>query len=294
MHILGQQHTLLGQSAPRHRVDVLARLSPPLLSQLRAALRHEHSLAVADDWRVLTRAVRRQPVDVAVVDPRADGVLRTGELRALLLMHPSLPVLMYSSLSAETVHVTAELAPLGLQHVVLRTFDDDALRLRELLERMVVYGVADELLMRLSSRLAEGPVVLGRAVERLFREPQHFGSVNDLAAAADLTRRSLDRWLERQGVASARVLIAVARLARAYHYLRDPGYMAEDVARKMGYASPRLFASQTREATGLNPSVLRQELSQDIFTERLAALLFGERPENGHDVRSGKAHTGRR
>ncbi len=273
-------------------MEVLARLTPPLLSHLRASLHDTHSVTAASDWNALMEIARDRAIDIAFVDPRAAGSGGSSEIRGLLLMYPSLPVVLYSTLSPEAVRATAELAPLGVHQVLLRGFDDDPPRLRDTIDQLVFYGVGDALLQRLVPKVASGPPLLLRALVRLFREPQQFGSVSDLAAAASLSRRTLDRWLGRQGVASARTLIALARLARAYHYLRDPGCMAEDVARKMGYASPRVFASQTREVTGLNPSVLRQVLSPEAFTERLAALLW-HRPENETDVRPEKARTRR-
>ena len=97
--------------------------------------------------------------------------------------------------------------------------------------------------------------------------------MQDLAVAAAMTRRSLDRWLDRTGIAPAKMLVIGARLLRAYHYMRDPGYLLEDVAAKLGYPTARLFARQMRLATGLMPSTVRERVAPDRFVATLGARL---------------------
>ena len=81
-----------------------------------------------------------------------------------------------------------------------------------------------------------------------------------------MTRRSLDRWFYRSGLASARTMILVARLTRAKHYMGDPGFLLEDIAKKLGYSSIRRFARQVRAATGMTPSTMRSSFSTEEFT----------------------------
>ncbi|MGH7621294.1 MAG: helix-turn-helix domain-containing protein, partial [Gemmatimonadaceae bacterium] len=90
---------------------------------------------------------------------------------------------------------------------------------------------------------------------------------------------SLDRWFERSGLTSARTMILVARLTRAKHYMGDPGFLLEDIARKLGYSSIRRFARQVRAATGMTPSTMRTAFTPEEFTLRMANIVC--RPENG-------------
>ncbi len=266
-------------------MEVLARLSPPLLSHLRIVLGREHELRVADDWDALAAMVRSSAVDVAVVDPRDGGAMRTAELRQLLEQFGSLPVVVYTTLTPEALQGVVELAKHGVQHVAIRGFDDEPRRFRALLERLPAYALSDRLLEALGESLREAPPALLRAVERLVRAPQGFHDVGDLAAAAGMTRRSVDRWLDRAGVASAKLLVVSARMLRAYHYMRDPGYRLEDVAAKLDYPTARLFARQMRLATGLMPSAVRSRVEPDEFVAMLAQRL--RRHERGmpDDVR---------
>jgi AraC-like DNA-binding protein len=254
-------------------VEVAAHLSSPLLSRLRAALEDEYSLIIFEDWHALAEAVRVRPIDAVIVDPRADGSLRVSEVTTLVERHPSLSVVVYAVLSPEMLQGTVELARSGVRHVVLRGFDDEPRRFRELLARLPARQLDEIVLERLRPRLESGPALLRRAITKLFESPHLFHGVPDLARAAGMTRRNLDRWLDRLGIASARTLLMGARTTRAVHYMRDPGYLLEDITRKLGYESPRLFARQVRAVTGLSPSVLRGTVQSEKVIQELAGRM---------------------
>lgn len=255
-------------------MEVAARLSSPLLSHLRTALANEHVLTIADGWAELATAVRTRPVDVAIIDPYLDGKLQVDEIRVLLGQHPSVPVVLYLlALSPETLQATVVLARYGITNVVLRGFDDEPRRLTELLERVPAYGLSAGLLRILEPRLADAPALLRGTIHQLFNSPHSFRSVADLAQAAGMTRRNLDRWLESHDLASARMMLLGARIVRAMYYMQDPGCLLDDIARKLGYESPRLFARQVRAATGMMPSVLRETTEPEMLMEQLAARL---------------------
>lgn len=266
-------------------MDVVARLSPPLLAHLRVVVGRDHTLIPVDGWAELAEVVRTWPVDVAVIDPRADGKGGAVELQELLRRYPSLPAVLYTALTPESLKATVELAKGGVQHVVLRGFDDEPRRFRELLERQPAYALSDSIVERLALPLATVPMPLSRAIGQLFRAPHTFHGVRDLADAAGMTRRSVDRWLDRVGLAPARTVVLGARLARAYYYMRDPGYLLEDVTKKLGYASHRLFARQVREVMGLTPSELRQRVEPEDFVMRLTELLSARESEVEHGAR---------
>lgn len=273
-------------------MEVAARLPSFLASHLRIVLGHEHVLTSCEDWSALHETVRNRPVDVAVIDPRATGVVETIEVQALLGRYPTVPVVIYTTLTPETLMATVELAKHGVQHVVLRGFDDEPRRFRDLLERLPAYRLADTVLDGLAGQLGQGPPLLRRAVSRLFDTPHAFRDVSDLALAAGMTRRNLDRWLERLGLASARTLLLGARLTRALYYMRDPGFLLDDVTRKLGYASPRLFARQVRAVTGMTPSALRERMRPEDFTVQLTALLSRRGDGNDDGVQRASARAG--
>lgn len=272
-------------------MEVVAYLSSSLASHLRIVVGREHSLTEAGDWEALSRCIRSRPADVVVLDPREGGALRTEEIRQLLEQYASLPVVIYTTLSPESLQAIVELAKHGVQHVVLRGFDDEPRRFRALLDRLPAYAMGEQLLEALAEPLGGTPPPLVRAVERLFRSPHDFQDVGDLATAAGMTRRSLDRWLDRAGVSSAKMLVVGARMLRAYHYMRDSGYLLEDVALKLGYPTARLFARQMRLLMGHTPSVVRERVEPAEFVATLAARLRRRDWEGRNDVRERKTNT---
>ena len=255
-------------------MEVAALLSPSLRSHLRSALLNEHVLINAENWDDLATAMRTRPIDIAVVDPHIDGRPQLDEIRAVLGRYPSVPVVLYLvALTPEALQSTLVLARHGVTNVVLRGFDDEPRRLVQLLESVPAYGLSDTVLRAIAPRFDDAPALLRGTMKQLFNAPHAFRSVGDLAIAAGMTRRNLDRWLETHDLASARMLLLGARIARAIYYMQDPGCLLDDISRKLGYDSPRLFARQVRAATGVMPSVLRETMEPEKFMERLAARL---------------------
>jgi AraC-like DNA-binding protein len=259
-------------------VEVLALLPAPLLSHLRAAVVRDHTLTVANDWGALHAVARRTPVDVAVVDPSVGGGVGAREVAELRGRNPSLPVVVYTALSAPALKAVVELARCGVEHVVLFQFDDDPRRLLELLERLPGYALSERLLEALGPAIGALPAATARALERLVKSPHRFFGAQDFAAAAGISTRTLYRQLEGAGLASPRVVVQTARLLRAYAYLRDATYSAKDVAAKLGYSSPDVLVQQAREATGLTPAELRDEVGSEELVTLLAERLTGRPP----------------
>lgn len=262
-------------------MEVLARLSAPLAAQLNLALAGDHSLTVVEDWSALLIAIREHPVDLVVLDPRTSGGLELGQARELLARHPTLPVVVYTTLAADSMQATVMLAKLGVQHVVLRGFDDEPRRFRQMLAQLPAARLSHSVLQHVLPHLDDAPELFVRAITRLFEAPQEFEDVAALAQASGMTRRSLDRVFERNGLTSARTMILVARLTRAKHYMGDPGFLLEDIAKKLGFRTTRRFARQVRAATGMAPGSMRAALTPEEFTRRMAEIVC--RPDNGLD-----------
>ena len=102
-------------------MEVLARLPAPLVARLQIALAGAHSLTLVDGWGALLLAIRERSVDLVILDPRTSSGLELGQARELLARHPSLPVVIYTTLAADSIQATVMLAQLGAQHVVLST-----------------------------------------------------------------------------------------------------------------------------------------------------------------------------
>ena len=117
-----------------------------------------------------------------------------------------------------------------------------------------------------------------RAFERVIHTPAAFHGVPDLAAAANVSRRTIYRECERAELASPREIIAAARVLRAYAFLRESDYAIEDVAEHLRFSSPHHLTKTMRWACGMTTARARDRITPDDFIALLAARLM---PENG-------------
>jgi transcriptional regulator GlxA family with amidase domain len=106
-----------------------------------------------------------------------------------------------------------------------------------------------------------------------FGRPDRVRSVGDLALAARTTRRSLDRWLARAGLPSARTLLSCARANAAYHLLAGGRVRASEAASLVGYGSPRSLSRELQAIAGQPVSAIPLRLSRDAFAAAIERRL---------------------
>src|SRR5471032_3028952 len=118
-------------------MNVAACVQPAKLARLQGAAGDQHRVHVALDWAHADSIIRRQPVDVLVVDPQFDTKTeaRSDRIRAVRNRYRSLPMIVYSTLAAQTLRPLVELGQDGMEELVLFGLDDDPQHLRHMLER---------------------------------------------------------------------------------------------------------------------------------------------------------------
>lgn len=251
-------------------MDVVALLPRHLLAQLSLALGPDHNLIQAADWIDLRAKVQSRIFDVVVADLAFDDTVRVETLQEIRELYPSLPIVLYTALTASTMLGVVRLARSGIEHVVFNRFDDDPKRFLELLERVPGHALGERMLCALGEPISRLPVMVGRAMEQLYRSPARFHGVRDLANAGGTTPRALYRHMVAVGMPSVKMVVVAARLVRAYAYLRDPGRSVKEVAAKVGYNRPWQMQKHMREVTGFVPSEVRAALQPDEFVALLA------------------------
>jgi AraC-like DNA-binding protein len=251
-------------------VDVASYLSRQLQQHLTIVLGSQHSHHPAGGWDELRSTVLQRVIDVLVVDPLADGSTRLDVIEEIHRRQPSLPIVIYTTLSATAMHAIAHLGRAGIEHVVLNRFDDDRSRFLDLLERVPGQTLSDKMLRELEPELARLPVTVVRAIELLFRSPARFRNAQDLAATSGTILRTFYRQLDVVGIHSPRLLVASARLLRVYSLLRDPERHIKDVAGRAGYHSQYQLTQHMRTLTGKTPRVVRQTIEPERFVALLA------------------------
>ena len=251
---------------------ILARLNRSAVSLFAHALAPDHEVRHAGSWSDVVAALPAGDVGVVVFDPAADppGMADLGRLLAF-----GVPAVTYVDLNARGVRATLQLAPLGVRDLVIRGVEDDPESIRRIVEGVAGTAYGDRLVARLAEEGVRLPEPLWRALRALFRRPQDFVSVAALSSAAGLTRRSLDRRLEQQGLATASDLLAIARALLAYRMLRESSDPVYAVARRLGYRMARQLARQFAVVTNMPPSMIRNALPPDRFLELVAGVLRG-------------------
>ncbi len=210
--------------------------------------------------------------DLLVVDPSVRDGQTAEAVDELIVSHPSMPVIVYTSLTPTAMRLVVRLARRGVEHVVLNRFDDEPARFLDLIERVPAHPMAELLLRELAEPLRVLPVVLARAIEQLVRSPSRVRNSQDLASQAGMTARTLYRHLTPLGF-QPRHLIVCARLLRAYTFLHGPRSRLKEVARKLGYASPDGLRDQLREWTGYSPRDMRGDITPEEFVRLLVEHL---------------------
>lgn len=213
-----------------------------------------------------------EDADLLVLDPAArDGAI-VDSLEGIITRHPSLPVVVYTTLSPQAMRLVVRLARVGVQHVVLNRFDDEPRRFLDLIERVPAHPLAELLLEEIAEPLRRLPVVLFRAIEQLVRSPSRATTVPELATMAGMTARTLYRYMAAAQL-PPRDLIVCARLLRAFTFLRTPGSRLKEVSIKLGYADPERLSEQLREWTGYAPKDLPHVAHPAEYVRRLVEHL---------------------
>src|SRR5437899_11234316 len=112
---------------------VLAAVPDVQFHKLRRAAGSRFSVAQASTWDDVLAGIRGRPVELAVVDPLLSGHPRSQEIERLRVLFPSLPLMLYTTLTPRTAGVLLALGQRGIPHPVFLNCDDHPNRLRDLL-----------------------------------------------------------------------------------------------------------------------------------------------------------------
>src|SRR2546429_6563705 len=112
---------------------VLAAVSGIQFQRLRSAAAARFAVLRGSSWDAVLAAIRSRPVELAVVDPLLTGTASDREIERLRVLFPSLPLILYTSLTPQTAAVLLALGQRGIRHVVVSRYDDHPVHLRHVL-----------------------------------------------------------------------------------------------------------------------------------------------------------------
>ena len=249
---------------------VLAAVPEVQHQKLRRAIAARFPVVHASTWNDALTAIRARPVELAVLDPLLSGTASAHEIERLRRLFPSLPLILYTSLSPATAGVLLALGHVGIREVILFRHDDHPSRLRELLAQEEAQSASRQLLDQVAAVLAPLPSELRWVLEEVLRSPAELQTVQQVAARARVDRRTFERWFARLGLPSPRHFLAVARVLYAHRLLQDPGFTVEDVAQRLGYAQTKTLQLHARSYLGLTAGEMRLTLEPAQALKRVA------------------------
>jgi AraC-like DNA-binding protein len=232
----------------------------------------------AFSWEELETLARVQPLNVVVFNPAADGTMDITRACRLIRRFASLPFVAYVPVDAAFVRGIAHMANEGLREVIVYRSDDSPHRFRKTLEEVSVVPEICALLGELDPCFRRMPPSLVEILADVLRQPHKYGSAEDIAAAAGVTLSALYRNFRGAHLTSPKSFVIGARVLRGYLYLSDSGYSISDVAMKLRYTHPRIFARHTESVLGECPSRVRYVLESRVAVRRILAWLGVPRP----------------
>ncbi len=261
---------------------ILTLVPPEAAAHLAAALTADSAVTAARDVGEFLRAMALASPDVFVIDPRLVPT-RSMETLSLAVRQSGTPVLAYTALTSLGMRALLALSWAGIREVLIRGIDDDAPNVRRAIDRVRHETLGERVLGGLVSALEVMPGPLRAAVTARFVHPDSADTPLRLAVQAGINRRSLDRWMARSGITSARLLVAAPKLLLAYDQLRQPTVSVAMVAALAGYSSPRSLERQCQLLFGTRPATLREMMPPDAFVAALAGSLLASR-DAGRDA----------
>lgn len=248
---------------------VLALVPQDSLKLLRRALAHDHVVTWVTEVAGLLAVASDAGVDAIAIDPSIVGDVDWARLRPVLASH-AIPVLLYAQLTPESVQRIVSASRIGAHEVLLRSHDDDPASIRSCMQRLRAPAPPARVLARIADRLAALPAILQGVTVPLFCSGPVPRWADEVAHAAGIPRRSVDRWMGRARLAGTAALLDVARLARVWVPIVVESADPADIALRGGYRRARMLAVHTRRIVGASPTYFGTHLTVDEFVDRLS------------------------
>jgi AraC-like DNA-binding protein len=231
---------------------------------------------VADSWDRLEALIRLEPLSVVVFNPAADGTMDIIRACKLIRRFSSIPFVAYVPLDAPFARGIAHMSNDGLQDLVVVRADDSPARFRETLMRVSCIKELSAMVDALQPWFEVLPTTLTHILTDALRQPHKYFSAEAIGVAAGMTVSGLYRNFRHAGLNSPKSFVVGAHVFRGYLYLTDIGFSIRDVAAKLGYTQPRIFAHQIECVLGERPSRIRHSLAIEEAVRRLVSW-FGSR-----------------
>lgn len=246
-------------------------LAPEDTLRVKAMVGLRRQLISAPSFASLASILERNPFGALICDPKyldlesGDSVIRT------LVAHAG-GVLIYTGLDRASVSHTLSVAAMGLCEVVEHGAEEAIFAAR--LANLPRKSVAGRILRGLTSAVARLPIPLwSRVLSPFAGGPISEDLASDFAIAANVSRRSILRWLGHANLTSPVQMSICAYVARTWEPLTEQRRAITLVANDLGYDSMRTFRRHFVGVVGLGAQQAITELDDVQFAARVVRKL---------------------
>ena len=225
-------------------------------ARLAEAFRGEAALRYCDRLGELLTLVEHGLASIAVVDMRdRDGNSTLAAVRRIREEYSSVPVVLYCTLTPDTSREVLEFARAGVNDLVLRGVDDLRVTLRSAVQNALDHCSARSMLAEIEPLVPSNVLpILRYCLENGRRNL----SVEELAEALAVHRKTLVDRLNAAGFPSPSSVISWCRLLVASRLLDDPGRSVEQVALLLDFPSGTSLRNMMKRYTGLVSTEVRE------------------------------------
>jgi len=193
---------------------------------------------------------------IVVADHRDyDGTSTLQGIRRIHEDFPSIPIVMYVPFSSETSGMVIDYARAGVSQIVFQGVDDLRTPLRNAVNAALDHASALAAGAELEQLVPSNVLPFLRYCLEYARRDI---SVEHVASAMGVHRKTLVDRLRAAGLPSPRAIIGWSRLVIAARLLDDPGRTVEQVALMLDFPSGTALRNMFKRYTGLRTSEVRQ------------------------------------
>jgi AraC-like DNA-binding protein len=238
-------------------VIVAALVRDPLSrARLSDALKNEATVRYCARLSEVETMVEAGLTNLIVVDHRDhDGSPTLPSVRRLHDEYPSIPIVMYLPMSAVVSGAVMEYAKAGVSQLVFQGVDDLKASLRSAMNAALDHMSAITVSAELEPHI---PPTVIPFVRYCLEHARRDITVEEVAAAMGVHRKTLVDRLKAAHLPSPRAMIGWCRLLMAARVLDDPGRTVEQVALKLDFPSGAALRNMFKRYTGLRTTEVRE------------------------------------
>jgi AraC-like DNA-binding protein len=253
---------------------------PVSRARLTDALRHDATVRNCERLTEVLALVEEGLATIVVLDHRdRDGNAALPVVRRLRDEFPSVPVVMYLSMTAVASGALMEYARAGVNQLVFQGMDDFKTSLRSAINAALDQVSAGALAADLEPLV---PPTIVAFLRYCLEHSRRNITVEEVATAMGVHRKTLGDRLKAARLPSPRAMIGWCRLLMASRLLDDPGRTVEQVALKLDFASGTALRNMFKRYTGLRTTEVRENggvrCLMHAFKCELAAVSAGRPP----------------